>query len=156
MSPPPNMNSSIAENAGWEEETVGSWADVESPQLCGNSREWLWYLFLLPKEVGIYESHHKHIPQSAGKLQALCTHSIRWNSWCWFTVEFGRKSQPPCLFNSGAKLKKQIWEIMFTAALFWEGCCMELQVLMDLQITRANLLFCRVAAKRCKYNAGKT
>lgn len=118
MSPPPNMDPSIAENAGWEEETAGSWADAESPQLCGNSREWLWYLFLLPKEVGIYESHHKHIPQSAGELQALCTHSIRWNSWRWFMVAFERKSQPPCLFNSGAKLKKRIREIMFTAALF--------------------------------------
>lgn len=69
MSPPPNMDSSIAENAGWEEETAGSWADVESPQLCGNSREWLWYLFLLPKEVGIYESHHKHIPRAQANFR---------------------------------------------------------------------------------------
>ena len=59
------------------EETAGSYADAESPQLCGNSRERLWYLFLLPKELGIYETHHKHIPPSAGRLRILTLFSVR-------------------------------------------------------------------------------
>lgn len=75
---------------------------MESPQICGNSREWLWYLFLLPKELGIRERHH-HIPHNPDKLQALCVHSI---SSSWFMEEFERKSQQFCLFNSGAPFKK--------------------------------------------------
>lgn len=66
-----NMDSSVILHVRKEEETAGSCSDVESPQLCGNSREWLRYLFLLPKELGIYETHHKHIPHSTGKLQAV-------------------------------------------------------------------------------------
>lgn len=80
----------------------GSCADMESPQICGNSREWLWYLFLLPKELGICE-RHQHIPHSPDKPQARCVHSI---SSGWFMEEFERKSQQFCLFNSGAPFKK--------------------------------------------------
>lgn len=62
-------------------------ADAESPQLCGNSREWLGYLFLLPKELGIYETHHKthSTKHSTGKLEApSLTHSdeIATDLWC--------------------------------------------------------------------------
>lgn len=39
--PPLNMDRSIVVYVGEEEETAGSCADMESPQLCGNSREWL-------------------------------------------------------------------------------------------------------------------
>lgn len=75
---------------------------MESPQICGNSREWLWYLFLLVKELGICERHH-HIPHSPDKPQARCVHSI---SSGWFMGEFERKSQQFCLFNSGAPFRK--------------------------------------------------
>lgn len=87
------MDSFVVVHARWEEDTTRSCADGESPQLCGKFREWLRYLFLVPKELGIYETCRKCIPRSTGKLQAHCSSSIRWNSCCWwFMVEFGRKS----------------------------------------------------------------